>query len=142
VGLAATRSRVFRDVNKLLTDFCLSAARVMVRFAEAARRVIMEDDSRQRAWCGLWTYWQVDLLRPSVGAMSFTEKGKARKLLKALGRVTQKGVLDIWDERTRVLKDEGRNEDGDLELVNDPIDGMRSIMMRWIRRGSDGTDYG
>ena len=68
----------------------------------------MEDDSRQRAWCGLWTYWQVDSLRPSVGAMSFTEKGKARKLLKALGRVTQKGVLEIWDERARVVSCTGR----------------------------------
>ena len=140
-SLAELRSAVVRDLNRVLTEFCVTAALVMVRFAEVVRRVLFEGGNRHRTWCGLWTREQVDALRPVVRCMVQEDRKKARGLLRAVGKITQKGSLDMWDERSRRIKGGALVHEEGARAV-DSVEGMRTCMMRWLVRERDGMDYG
>jgi hypothetical protein len=70
-------------------------------------------------------------------------KLSARSVLRKVGRLLQDGVLEIWSERVRRVKNVGGvgDEDG-IHVVLDEMGDMRNAMMRWLIRDGDGVDWG
>jgi hypothetical protein len=142
-GVRCQRSKVLVGVGDLLSRLCLGAASVFINFVEALRQVFLEHPLRHRMWCGLWLPPQVDHLRPVYDLMNGPMKLSARSVLRKVGRLLQDGVLEIWSERVRRVKNVGGvgDEDG-IHVVLDEMGDMRNAMMRWLIRDGDGVDWG